>query len=115
MMFIGGGAGMAPMRSHLFHLFHTVKEKKKKVTFWYGARSWKEVFYYDQFRDIEKNFDNFDFQPGPFGAAARRQMGRPNRVYPPGNLRQLPEQTRGARGNRLLPVRPAHDERCQKM
>jgi Na+-transporting NADH:ubiquinone oxidoreductase subunit F len=62
MMFIGGGAGMAPMRSHLFHLFQTVKEKKKKVTFWYGARSWKEVFYYDQFRDIEKNFDNFDFQ-----------------------------------------------------
>ena len=61
MMFIGGGAGMAPMRSHLFHLFHTVKESKKNVTFWYGARSWKEVFYYDQFRDIEKNFDNFKF------------------------------------------------------
>ncbi|MBL7972470.1 MAG: NADH:ubiquinone reductase (Na(+)-transporting) subunit F, partial [Prolixibacteraceae bacterium] len=40
MMFIGGGAGMAPMRSHLFHLFHTVKETQKKVTFWYGARSW---------------------------------------------------------------------------
>ena len=61
MMFIGGGAGMAPMRSHLFHLFHTLKEKNKKITFWYGARSWKEVFYYDQFRDIEKNFDNFKF------------------------------------------------------
>ncbi len=61
MMFIGGGAGMAPMRSHLFHLFHTVKEQKKQVTFWYGARSWKEVFYYEQFREIEKNFDNFKF------------------------------------------------------
>ncbi|MBN1820197.1 MAG: NADH:ubiquinone reductase (Na(+)-transporting) subunit F [Prolixibacteraceae bacterium] len=61
MMFIGGGAGMAPMRSHLFHLFHTLKEKKKKITFWYGARSWKEVFYYDQFREIEKNFPNFEF------------------------------------------------------
>jgi len=61
MMFIGGGAGMAPMRSHLFHLFHTVKERKKKITFWYGARSWKEVFYYEQFRDIEKNYDNFEF------------------------------------------------------
>ncbi|WP_321374309.1 NADH:ubiquinone reductase (Na(+)-transporting) subunit F [uncultured Draconibacterium sp.] len=61
MMFVGGGAGMAPMRSHLFHLFHTVKESKKKVTFWYGARSWKEVFYYDQFREIEKNFPNFEF------------------------------------------------------
>ncbi|MDR2911556.1 MAG: NADH:ubiquinone reductase (Na(+)-transporting) subunit F [Bacteroidales bacterium] len=61
MMFIGGGAGMAPMRSHLFHLFHTVKEQKKKVTFWYGARSWKEVFYYGQFREIENNFPNFKF------------------------------------------------------
>ncbi|MFW5756011.1 MAG: NADH:ubiquinone reductase (Na(+)-transporting) subunit F [Tangfeifania sp.] len=61
MMFIGGGAGMAPMRSHLFHLFHTLKESEKKITFWYGARSWKEVFYYDQFKDIEKNFDNFEF------------------------------------------------------
>jgi Na+-transporting NADH:ubiquinone oxidoreductase subunit F len=61
MMFIGGGAGMAPMRSHLFHLFHTLKESKKNVTFWYGARSWKEVFYYDQFREIEKNFPNFKF------------------------------------------------------
>ncbi len=61
MMFVGGGAGMAPMRSHLFHLFHTLKESKKKITFWYGARSWKEVFYYDQFREIEKNFPNFSF------------------------------------------------------
>lgn len=61
MMFIGGGAGMAPMRSHLFHLFHTLKESDKKITFWYGARSWREVFYYDQFRDIEKNFSNFSF------------------------------------------------------
>lgn len=61
MMFIGGGAGMAPMRSHLFHLFHTLKETKRKVTFWYGARSWKEVFYYEEFRAIEKNFPNFTF------------------------------------------------------
>lgn len=60
-MFIGGGAGMAPMRSHLFHIFHTVKDTSRKVTFWYGARSWKEVFYYDQFKEIEKNFPNFEF------------------------------------------------------
>ncbi len=52
---------MAPMRSHLFHLFHTLKEKNKKITFWYGARSLKEVFYYEEFREIEKNFDNFKF------------------------------------------------------
>ena len=61
MMFIGGGAGMAPMRSHLFHLFHTVKETGKKVTFWYGARSWREVFYYDEFMDIQNRFPNFTF------------------------------------------------------
>ena len=60
MMFIGGGAGMAPMRSHLFHLFKTVKTDRK-VTFWYGARSKKEVFYEDEFREIENNFPNFDF------------------------------------------------------
>ncbi len=60
MMFIGGGAGMAPMRSHIFHLFHTEKTKRK-VTFWYGARSKKEIFYEDHFRDIEKKFDNFKF------------------------------------------------------
>jgi len=61
MMFIGGGAGMAPMRSHLFHIFHTLKEKNKKVTFWYGARSWSEVFYYDEFCAIAKEFPNFTF------------------------------------------------------
>jgi Na+-transporting NADH:ubiquinone oxidoreductase subunit F len=61
MMFIGGGAGMAPMRSHLFHLFHTLKESNKKISFWYGARSWKEVFYYNQFKDIENKFSNFSF------------------------------------------------------
>jgi Na+-transporting NADH:ubiquinone oxidoreductase subunit F len=61
MMFIGGGAGMAPMRSHLFHLFHTVKETKKKVTFWYGARSWSEVFYYEEFMHIQNRFPNFSF------------------------------------------------------
>ena len=60
-MFIGGGAGMAPMRSHLFHLFHTIHETKKKVTFWYGARSWSEVFYYEEFMDIQNRFPNFSF------------------------------------------------------
>jgi Na+-transporting NADH:ubiquinone oxidoreductase subunit F len=61
MMFIGGGAGMAPMRSHLFHIFHTLKDRTKKVTFWYGARSWSEVFYYDEFCTIAKDFPNFTF------------------------------------------------------
>lgn len=60
-MFIGGGAGMAPMRSHIFHLFHTLHTRDKKVTFWYGARSRREIFYEDQFEEIEKNYDNFKF------------------------------------------------------
>jgi len=60
MMFIGGGAGMAPMRSHLFHLFHTEKTQRK-ATFWYGARSKKEIFYEEHFRDIESKFENFKF------------------------------------------------------
>lgn len=60
MMFIGGGAGMAPMRSHIFHLFQTAKTGRR-VTFWYGARSRKEIFYEDQFRAIEKEFPNFTF------------------------------------------------------
>jgi len=60
MIYIGGGAGMAPMRSHLFHLFHTVKTGRK-VTFWYGGRSKRELFYLDDFRKIEREFPNFRF------------------------------------------------------
>ncbi|NPD46213.1 MULTISPECIES: NADH:ubiquinone reductase (Na(+)-transporting) subunit F [unclassified Lentimicrobium] len=60
MMFIGGGAGMAPMRSHIFDLFHT-KKTGRKATFWYGGRSARELFYVDQFEAIEKDFPNFKF------------------------------------------------------
>ncbi len=60
MLYIGGGAGMAPLRSHIFHLFHTLKTKRK-VTYWYGARSKREIFYEEDFRSIEKKFPNFSF------------------------------------------------------
>ncbi len=60
MMFIGGGAGMAPMRSHIFDQFHTLKTGRK-ATFWYGGRSMRELFYVDDFRAIEKDFPNFKF------------------------------------------------------
>jgi len=60
MMFIGGGAGMAPMRSHIFDQFHT-KKTGRKATFWYGGRSKRELFYVDQFEAIEKDFPNFKF------------------------------------------------------
>ena len=61
MVYIGGGAGMAPLRSHLFHLFHTLKNTDRKVSFWYGGRSKRELFYVNQFREIEKQFPNFKF------------------------------------------------------
>ncbi|PWJ39272.1 NADH:ubiquinone reductase (Na(+)-transporting) subunit F [Sediminitomix flava] len=60
MIYVGGGAGMAPMRSHLFHLFHTLKSGRK-VSFWYGGRSKRELFYTEDFRKIEEEFPNFKF------------------------------------------------------
>jgi len=59
-MFIGGGAGMAPMRSHIFHLYHTL-HSNRKATFWYGGRSLQELFYINEFEDIEKTNPNFKF------------------------------------------------------
>ncbi len=59
-MFIGGGAGMAPMRSHIFHLFRTLKTGRK-VSFWYGARSKREIFYEFDFKQIEADYPNFSF------------------------------------------------------
>ena len=60
MVYIGGGAGMAPLRSHLFHLFHTLKTGRK-VSYWYGARSKREMFYDDHFKAIEEKFPNFSY------------------------------------------------------
>lgn len=60
-VFIGGGAGMAPMRSHIFDLFHT-KKTDRKVSFWYGARSKREIFYDDEFSKIADENDNFRFE-----------------------------------------------------
>ena len=60
MVYIGGGAGMAPMRSHLFHLFDTLKTGRK-VSYWYGARSKREMFYDQQFKNIQDKFPNFSY------------------------------------------------------
>jgi len=59
-VFVGGGAGMAPMRSHIFHLFKTEKTRRK-VSFWYGARSMREMFYHEEFLEIAKEFPNFTY------------------------------------------------------
>ena len=60
MLYVGGGAGMAPMRSHLYQLFRTLKTGRK-VTYWYGGRSRAELFYIEHFRALEKDFPNFKF------------------------------------------------------
>ncbi|MEQ8210929.1 MAG: NADH:ubiquinone reductase (Na(+)-transporting) subunit F [Lacipirellulaceae bacterium] len=60
MVYIGGGAGMAPLRSHIFELFRNLKTDRK-VTYWYGGRSLRELFYIEDFRAIEKDFPNFKF------------------------------------------------------
>ena len=60
MLYVGGGAGMAPMRSHLYHLFKTLKTGRK-VTYWYGGRSKRELFYLDHFKELERDFPNFKF------------------------------------------------------
>ena len=60
MLYVGGGAGMAPMRSHLYELFRPIKTGRK-VTYWYGGRSKAELFYIHYFRALEKDFPNFKF------------------------------------------------------
>lgn len=60
MVFVGGGAGMAPLRSHLFELFKGMKTQRK-VSFWYGGRSVQELFYVEDFKKLEEENDNFTF------------------------------------------------------
>ena len=60
MLYIGGGAGMAPLRAQILHLFRTL-HTDRKVSYWYGARSKKEIFYEENFREIERQFPNFTF------------------------------------------------------
>ncbi|UKN01367.1 NADH:ubiquinone reductase (Na(+)-transporting) subunit F [Paracrocinitomix mangrovi] len=60
MLYVGGGAGMAPMRSHLYELFKTMKTDRK-VSYWYGGRSRAELFYIHYFRELERDFPNFKF------------------------------------------------------
>ena len=60
MLFVGGGAGMAPMRSHIFDQFRRL-HTTRKVSFWYGARSLREAFYIEEFDTVAKDFDNFEW------------------------------------------------------
>lgn len=83
MVYIGGGAGMAPMRSHLFHLFHTLKTGRK-VSFWYGARSVREMFYDDHFKKIKEQFPNFSYT-----VALSEPMAEDNWTGPTGFIHQV--------------------------
>jgi Na+-transporting NADH:ubiquinone oxidoreductase subunit F len=60
MCFVGGGAGMAPLRSQVLHYLETL-HTKRTMSFWYGARSKQELFFDDEFRALEKKYDNFTF------------------------------------------------------
>ena len=60
MVFIGGGAGMAPMRSHIFDQLKRL-DSKRKISFWYGARSLREAFYVEEFDELAEKFDNFSW------------------------------------------------------
>ena len=61
MLYVGGGAGMAPLRSHVLHLLNTLKITDRKISYWYGARALNEVFYMEDFLKLEKEFPNFTF------------------------------------------------------
>ena len=89
-MFIGGGAGMAPMRSHIFNLFHTM-HTKRKVSFWYGARALQEAPYVDEFNKIQEENPNFHWtlaldRPDPVADAA-------GVAYKPGFVHQVISKT----------------------
>lgn len=75
MLYVGGGAGMAPLRAHVLHLLNTLKVTDRTISYWYGARSMHEVFYLEDFLKLEKEFPNFTFhlaldRPDPAADAA---------------------------------------------
>lgn len=86
-IYIGGGAGMAPMRSHLFHLFKT-KKTNTKVNFFYGARSLREMFYDEEFQEIKRKFPNFSYT-----VALSEPLPEDNWTGPTGFIHQVVQDT----------------------
>ena len=75
MIWVGGGAGMAPLRAQIMHLTRTLNVRDREMHYFYGARALNEVFYLDDFRQLEKDFPNFHFhlaldRPDPTADAA---------------------------------------------
>jgi Na+-transporting NADH:ubiquinone oxidoreductase subunit F len=77
MVFIGGGAGMAPMRSHIFDQFKRI-ETDRKVSFWYGARSFREAFYLEDFDGIQEKFSNFQWHVALSDVLEEDDWGNPD-------------------------------------
>lgn len=77
MIYLGGGAGMAPLRSQLSYLFETLKTGRK-VSFWYGARSLQEIFYQDYFMELAEQFENFSYHPALSAPLAEDEWDGPS-------------------------------------
>ncbi len=91
MMWVGGGAGMAPLRAQIMHMTHTLKTTNRKMSYFYGARALNEVFYLQDFLNLEKEFPNFSFhlaldRPDPAADAAGVK-------YTPGFVHQVMWET----------------------
>ena len=108
MVFVGGGAGMAPMRSHIFDQFRRLKTGRK-VSFWYGARSLREAFYQDDFDAIAAENPNFEWKLALSEPLPEDNWTGYQGFIPPGPLRQLPEGPPEPGGRRVLPLRSAAD------
>ena len=106
MVYLGGGAGMAPIRSHLAHLFETEKTGRR-VSFWYGARSLRESFYQRLLRGLGQAIPQLQLPPRPLRAPARGQLAIAHRLHPRGLAGKLPRQPPRSRQHRILPLWPA--------
>ena len=108
MIYVGGGAGMAPLRSQLYHLFNTLKTGRK-VSYWYGARSKREIFYEEEFRALERGLPELPIRDRAVRSARGRRVGRSGGVHPSDRDRPLLGQTRRSRGLRVLLLRASLD------
>ena len=100
MIWVGGGAGMAPLRAQIMHMTKTLHTKDREMHYFYGARALNEVFYLDDFLGLEKEYPNFR----PCSRCCWREIHP--RLRPSGDAQHLPEGSRGSRGHRVLHVRP---------
>ncbi len=109
MCFIGGGAGMAPMRSHIFDQLKRL-HTRRKMTFWYGARSLREAFYGDEFDALAARAPEFQLAPRAVRTAARGQLDGSDRLHPQRAARPVSQGPSGSRGRRVLHVRSGRHE-----